>query len=382
MKNKSKRSRARRGLRLLGWVLLFLAIGPSLVGFARVGMACRFWDPPNVTVPGSTDPAIEAATQSIADYARPEDQTYLTLPEWYIVYSADEYAAFIAEHPPSQFPYFEAVGQYWQSYVDVCEVIRGRFPPNGGYHFTLGFIGVSFTAETMLRGAYENTLGSLTEWLSSDEWTAEDEYARAVAKEYGDFLHETPWYVFPYGEKFKGVWTETGFWGPNLIRKWERKFALSLDYGIKTLYGGLVNAFARATYGGPDVSKIYAVTEGLTETMEAELDPDVALIREIEGERQLVRMTRFEVFTQIVPELTAQGLRFVEIAGNDELLVTLFAAPSENYTLDYGEYLFDLPVLTEPEMTRVAVKVKVRELHLFLAALEGTGFTLEHIYDY
>jgi hypothetical protein len=39
-------------------------------------------------------------------------------------------------------------------------------------------------------------------------------------------------------------------------------------------------------------------------------------------------------------------------------------------------------VLTDPNLTRVAVKVKVKELHLFLDALEGTEFALEHIYDY
>jgi hypothetical protein len=39
----------------------------------------------------------------------------VTLPEWYIVYSADEYAAFVKSRAPSRFPYFSAVGQYWRT---------------------------------------------------------------------------------------------------------------------------------------------------------------------------------------------------------------------------------------------------------------------------
>ena len=123
-------------------------------------------------------------------------------------------------------------------------------------------------------------------------------------------------------------------------------------------------------------------TRGLWQKTEDLTGEDLELIENIDEQRQLIYISRFETFTRIVPGLTAQGLRFVEIAGNDELLVTLFAAPEENYGVEYGEVLFEMPVLTDPERTRVAVKVQVAELHLFLEALEGTGFTLEHIYDY
>ena len=59
-------------------------------------------------------------------------------------------------------------------------------------------IGVSFTVENGLKGLYEGSVGRLTEWLSSDELTAEDQLARQYAKAYGDFIHAIPWYDFPY----------------------------------------------------------------------------------------------------------------------------------------------------------------------------------------
>src|SRR5215211_5730495 len=185
------RKSRRRTLAILVLAFLLVALGPSLVNLPRVWIACRIWDNPPAEDPASptSDEAIQEAVQDISDYYRPESKTYLTLPEWYIVYSTDEYADFIVEKSSSDFPYFGAVGQYWQSYVDVCQEIRGRYPFNGDSQFTLAFIGISFTAENMLKGAYEGTIGRVTDWVSSDTPTAEEIYAAQVAQEYGEFMH-------------------------------------------------------------------------------------------------------------------------------------------------------------------------------------------------
>src|SRR5689334_22493617 len=84
--------------RALGILILLLIVLPSVV----IGLNC-------VGSGGSTAPAVADATAPTAglpDYTRVEDQTYLTYPEWYIVYSADEYGAYITTHRPSGFPYF------------------------------------------------------------------------------------------------------------------------------------------------------------------------------------------------------------------------------------------------------------------------------------
>ncbi len=375
-----KKKREKRGVQIFFIALLILAFGPSLVGMTRATLACQLWKNPQDTEARTSDKKILGITDAIEGYARLEDQTYLTLPEWYIVYSTDEYGAFIAENSPTQFPHFKAVGQYWQSYYDVCHEVRGRYPRNGGYQFVLGFIGVSFTAENMLKGAYETTIGRAAEWIGSGKPTEEEIYAAEVAQEYAAFLHNTQWYLFPFGEKFQGLWSETSLWGPDPIRKWERKLSLSVEYGLKSLYGGLTSAGSDVAYGGPDESKIYAITTGVTSEM---LSGDLEIIEEVDEKRQLVHLTRFEVFSTLVPDLTQDGLTFVEIAGNDELLVTLLAPQNSEYDFKYGAYLFDLPILTQPKLTRAAIKVRVDELHLFLNELsKQKEFKFEHIYDY
>ena len=349
-----------------------------MVNLPRVWIACRVWEKVEAPEPTLDDAAMLEAVQQIPDYYRPESKTYLTLPEWYIVYSTDEYGAFLQEHRSGEFPYFGAVGQYWQSYVDVCNEIKGRYPFNGDSQFTLAFIGISFTAENMLKGAYEGTVGRFTEWISSDTPTEEEVYAAQVAKEYGEFLHMTPWYFFPFKEKLQGLW-DISLWGPDPLRKWERKLALTIEYGGKVLYGGFTNWGAQATYGGADVEKIYAVTTGITDDMTSN---DLEVVEQA-GDSQLIRITRFEYFSDTVPGLTERGVEFVEIAGNNEILFTVIGPQDTTYTFEHGIYLFDLPILTQPGQTRVAIKVRVANIGAFLDELKGrSDLQFEHMYDY
>jgi hypothetical protein len=41
-----------------------------------------------------------------------------------------------------------------------------------------------------------------------------------------------------------------------------------------------------------------------------------------------------------------------------------------------------MPILTQPNLQRVAVKAPVKSLHLILADLEDSGLKIEHVYDY
>jgi hypothetical protein len=377
----SKPSLLRRALRLVWrvFLLLFAVIFVTiLVALGRAGVECRAF--------GKTPPSQPSAraggdvTAELKGYARPEDQTYLTLPEWYIVYSSDEYAAFIADNPPSRFPYFGAIGQFWRSYYDVCAVTREQYPFNSGYHLSLAVIGSSFTAENVVKGVYENTIGRLTEWISSSELTEEDAYARKVAAEYGTFLHTIPWYEFPFGERLGEMWRTTPLWGSNPIRKWERKVAISLEYGTKALYGWLIRRGTQSVYSAEDL-EIQAWAEGVSPEILRQ-EPKLRVVKPIDGRAAIVVLPRYEAFTEIVPRVTQQGVHFVEIAGNDDILITVLAPRDWHYDLEDGRVLFTMPILTQPDRQRVAIRVPVQALDRVLAALSDGAATLEHIYDY
>lgn len=372
-----------RVARKLTLVLGCVVFVPVLFALVGVGVECGIGRAPSQStgVAGGPAPAERTrATEGLAGYARGEDQTYLTLPEWYIVYSADEYAAFTAEQSPSRFPYFQAVGQYWESYYDVCAVTRARYPFNTGYHLSLVVIGSSFTVENILRGLYENTFGRLSSWLAFGRVTEEDVYAQQVAAEYGAFIHEIPWYEFPFGARLAGLWRETPLWGRGIIRKWERKIALSVEYGAKAGYGWLIGLGTSGVYSAEDL-EIQVWAEGLSEQLLRE-ESEVEIVRVIDDQAAIASLPRYEAFTRLVPRLAARGVRFIEIAGNDQILVTAFAPRDWNRDLEEGRLLFEMPILTRPDRKRVALEVPVGSLHRLLNNLAGQELELEHVYDY
>jgi hypothetical protein len=53
-------------------------------------------------------------------------------------------------------------------------------------------IGTSFSAEYALKGAYEHSIGRLSEWTSRHQMTAEDNCAAQVAEDYARFVHVRP----------------------------------------------------------------------------------------------------------------------------------------------------------------------------------------------
>src|SRR4051794_23326213 len=152
-------------------------------------------------LPGIADGAPPAALLAqvraqIPGYQRPEESTYLTYPEWAIVYAAREYAGFVRDHQPSGFPYWSYIGRFWQDYAMVIRA-SSAYPFNFQNHQMLAVIAPSHTIEHALQWAYENTVGRNTE-ATAGRRTAADDYQAQVAADYAVFLDQVPWYQFPY----------------------------------------------------------------------------------------------------------------------------------------------------------------------------------------
>ncbi|HLD25717.1 MAG TPA: hypothetical protein VJC05_01580 [Candidatus Andersenbacteria bacterium] len=357
---------------LLVSVALIGALAAALLTLvAYVQLACQV--PPSQVV--QTPPRERAGS---ADYHRSEESTYLTFPEWYMVYSADEYAAFLRNNPSSQFPYFKAVGQFWHSYSCVYHFTKDRYQFNSENHTVLSVIGTSFIIENGVKGLYEQSVGYLTELFTFGHRVEEEVYAQAVAAEYGTFLHTIPWYEFPFGEKLRGLWTQTPWWGKSPVRKWERKLALSAEYGGKGLYAALIKRATRSTFA-PAELEIYATIDSRSTPLLAQ-EPRLRVVQRTDTATTIVS-PRYEAFTQIMLPLLRQGLQFQDIAGNDEILVTVLALADWHYTGADAATIFALPILTN-EQQRVALQARVAALHQIIPALEQAGVTIEHLYDY
>lgn len=325
-------------------------------------------------------PDRKAATANIKDYARPEDDTYLSYPEWYIVWSYQEKADFQQAHLPSGFPYFGAIPQYWGSYCCISRLIRGKYPFNGGEQLMLVVIGTSFSGEYALKGAYERTIGKLSEWTSGQQPVEEDRYAYQVARDYADFVHIRPFYEFRFARHVKGLWAETPLWGAHALRKWERKLVLSLDFTVEAFYCWLIEKATHVVYGY-EPTETYAWTDNTNEMLFQQL-PRLKKIRQVGPDAFIVDIPRYQEFTSVAAALSEKGGRFVEIAGNSQITLSALAPESWHYGHSDARELFSTPVLTSPGMKRVVIGCDAPALAAVLNDLKKDGVTIEHVYDY
>jgi hypothetical protein len=322
----------------------------------------------------------KAATAGIKDYLRPEDDTYLSYPEWYIVWSYQEKADFQESHLPSGFPYFSAVRQYWNSYCCISRMIRGRYAFNGGEQLMLVVIGTSFSAEYILKGVYEKTIGKLSEWTSGRHPVEEDHYSYQVARDYADFVDIRPFYEFRFARHVRGLWSKTPLWGVHPVRKWERKIFLTFDYALEAFYCWLIQKATHLTYGD-ESADTYAWIDNVNETALRQL-PHVKKVKQVGPQALIVDVPRYQEFTAIASALAERDAHFVEIAGNSHITVSVLAAKSWRYGHSDAPQLFSNPVITHLGMQRVVLDCDVTSLHAVLNTLHADGVTIEHIYDY
>jgi hypothetical protein len=315
------------------------------------------------------------------EHRRGGDQTFLTFPEWFLVYSPDEYAAFVKERPPSEFPFFGHLRQFWSGYRAVYQATRRDYPVNSEYHVMIAVIGISTTVEYALRSAYENTLGRASEVTAAYGTTDEDRLAARVAQDYVDFIRDRPWYEFDFVKPLRTLWRDTPAWGPGPIRKWERRYALTSEWLAKAAYAWAIGRGSQAAYGAEETTTA-VVLDRVPEGIEAELPRLRVLLRYPDGQA-LVTLPRYDDFKDHAAAVARRGATFVEIAGNrGPILVTALVPSGWTPPVAGASLVFTQPILTRPGRQRTAVTVPVGALADLLRVLERDGHTLEHVYDY
>lgn len=367
--------------RLIRIALLLIAL---IVAIPLIGFAYGYLATSDVTLPDAggeeAAPPTELRQRVLAEipgYQRPEDATFLTYPEWSIVYAAREYADHVEDRWPSEFPYWAYIARYWRDYAIVARA-TADYPVNVQNHVMLVVIGTSHTLEHVIEWAYEHSLGLATS-LIAGEPVAEDRMRARVAAEYAAFLDQVPWYRFDYSGKRRALWAQPAAPGIGAIRSWERRLGLGLAYTVKQAYADLISAGLSAT-SDPALLDIHVWAKG---SVGPSLfgEPDSALELDF-GENGAIFVTkRYQAFTDLVPRLVDDGVRFVEIGGNDLILVTFLstdpvAAPAGSANL------FAYAIPAEDRRWRTGIVVPVYRLHEVIPALAEADATLEHVYDY
>lgn len=289
---------------------------------------------------------------------RPADQTFLTFPEWFLVFSPEEQAHYFKQHTATSFPYNTHTSQIWKSYRIMNQQIKGNFPTNYGYHFMIWVIGVSTTVEYTMKSWYETIVGRLTD--TKEPTTAEDQFNAKFTQDYVDFIKDRPWYEFDFKSRLKDLWTNTDKSGPNFFRKWERRYILTSELSVKYVYGKLIGIGTKQVYG-------------------AAL-PTTAVLLEDDS---LHYLPRYDKFAGAALELAQQGHSFKEIAGNNSAILLTVWVPAD-HTTDFAgaQTVFVQPIASYPSMKRVALATPVPKLGEVLLQLEKDHVQVEHVFDF
>ena len=306
------------------------------------------------------------------EHHRSEARTLLTYPEWHIVHAYDDYAQVIATGDPHEFGFIQAIRGYWSS---LCALSHSS-ADHGGFDTEtkrlVYVIGVSFTAELLAKAAYEETLGRLFTRIRGETRSALDDASASHARSYADFLQQVPWHQWDFlGDRadLDGKLTDS-------TRDSERRVALGLEYTLKAAYAKVIaNAVAEL---GPDETSLRMVVAGLAPNALEELD-GVRVIGPL-GDGIEIETPRYRALTGLLDRMAGQGARFVEIAGNDDILLT---GLSQSADIDGAVHSFARQGYGDH---RHLVLVKVAQLADRLRAMQaGSGsnrLRLEHIHDY
>ena len=360
--------------RILATIAILIALS-VLVPLAYIEGACR----PASSAATTSGPAVTLPAIDEQGYRRKENNTFFTFPEWYIVYSFEDFGRFLDRSSESHFNYFGHILGFWRSFCTINRAVPATGESLADVKTMIYVIGVSYSTEYAIKGLYENTIGRVFEWIRGETRTPQDQYARAVLQDYAAFLYTVPWYKYPFREKLDGLMAISAP-TPSPLRTWERDFALGTEYFLKVGYASLIQKALDASNDDEPRDIMFVVATLPTELLAKE--PRIKPIRTLTPQWQLVQAPRYKALSEILQSLLDQGFGLAEIAGNHDILITVIAPDAAKLSIKDTAELFSLELDAKPGFRRAGLKARIDRLVDISRDLKSRGAVIEHFYDY
>jgi FAD/FMN-containing dehydrogenase len=321
---------------------------------------------------------LSAAKNEIKGYYRAEEQTILTVPEWYLVFNPKEYSDYLESGKnPSDFPFYKSIDEYWCLYDRSLKLACEAYPENGEYKTMLQVIGVSITMEYGAKIIYENTIGRFFSLFSEEKISNEEKTIIEAQRAYSNFIYQTAWYEFKFLPWIKKVWNTSDSSNCSVIRKWERTLLFTCEFTFKAFYAQLIQWAASSSYETP-VNNIYLIVSKNGSIKE---NNNLKIIKK-ESDKMIISITRWAVFTEELKKLSKLNITIYEISGNDEIAVSLIMDKSQTLANLKTELLYESRIVTNNKLKRSLYLLPVNELLAIIKESKNKNCTLEHVYDY
>ena len=298
---------------------------------------------------------------------RAESRTLLTYPEWHIVHAYDDYAAVIAAGDPHDFYFLSSITGFWTSLCALSQTAASHGGVPWETKQMVYTIGVSFSAELLLKAAYEETIGRVATLIRGGTRAPLDDLSAKQAGDYATFLQQVPWYKWDFMADAAAL--DQG--ATTAPRDIERRLALGLEFRAKAAYAKLIEV-AVAGVGADQLTMRVIVSDIEPDALAQIAGIQVITVR---PEGTEIETPRYRAFTDLARQLAGQGANFVEIAGNDDILYTAIT--------DGADDLGALHRFARQGNAgyRHLMLIKVADLADVLR-LDGAKARLEHIHDY
>lgn len=314
----------------------------------------------------------------IGGYFRAEEQTVLTVPEWYLVFNPKEYADFLESgENPSDFPFYKSIDEYWKLYDYSIKLASKAYPENVEYKTMLQVIGVSVTMEYGVKMIYENTVGWFFSLFAEENSSNEEKIIAEAQRAYSDFIYHTAWYEFGFSHWIGKVWADTEPTESSVIRKWERTLFFSLEFSFKAVYAQLIEWAAKSSYEAP-IEDIYALVTSPDSLLSTK---DLNIVFE-QNDKKIISITRWGAFTETMLLLAKTNIELLDISGNDEITVSIIRNFTKEFNPLHAELLYNSVIVTKEDLVRDVYLVLVPELLPFIRNAHRNTIEVEHIYDY
>jgi len=323
-------------------------------------------------------PLIERERENIKDYYRDEEQTVLTVPEWYLVFNPKEYADYLEEGKnPSDFPFYASIDEYWKLYDRSQKLVSEAYPANKEYNTMLQVIGVSVTMEYAVKISYENTIGTFFGWFANDSISQKEATIIEAQRAYSNFIYNTAWYEFKFMPWIGKVWKASDNNDASWLREWERTLFFTVEFSFKAFYAQLIGLAAESSYEEP-TTDIYLL---VSSEKELEGINNVTVIKH-QNDKKIIAIPRWGTFTETILKLSDQNIDVIEIGGNDEIVVSYLMNKGTHHKFDNLEVLYSSDVVTNINKIRLVAMLPVNNLLPFVHYTKNNSIELEHVFDY
>ena len=323
------------------------------------------------------DPSEPTYNSIIKDekWLRTEANSYLTYPEWHIVYAYEGLAKILEKNDEHGFDYFESIRGFWLSFCSLNKVANkhggGDFNTRGTVHT----IGVSFTLEMVMKALYEETIGRLFAIFRGNQKSPQDIYSAQMAADYANFLQQVPWYKYDFDKATAQLWENPT---SSFLRGWVRRLALGGEWKEKASYAQVIAKAVEAAGQAP--LRIRSVISNISlYNLKAIEGIDVI---EQTGQSIIIETPRYRKFTRILQKLTKANAVINEIAGNDDIMLSSVGNPKSKVFQPKNAILISRLTRDGYDSERFLLSLKVNNLNYVLEELYSEGLEIEHIYDY